>query len=254
MYSMSPLVVSCEKPLKRTPASLVPSKSMLIALRSFASVSGNLCSLASVFRPASSLSREGLQLLARLGDIFRERLRVGDGLGATLVRLLRAAGDVADRTEDETKDDASDEALLPGALASFLNGELVDLDALRLRRRRGGLRPRGRRPCYGRGERVRRVEVQRRHLNAGGGPTGIPGGTGRPPPPPEGAAAGVEQPAGGAARGRRHGGRRCRDATHAGGGGVAPPAAVLPRRALRSIFGFFSSAIEPPVEDASGCG
>jgi hypothetical protein len=30
-----------------------------------------------------------------------------------------------------------------------------------------------------------------------------------------------------------------------GGGGVAPPAPALPRRALRSIFGFFSSAIEP---------
>ncbi len=29
-----------------------------------------------------------------------------------------------------------------------------------------------------------------------------------------------------------------------GGGGVAPPA-PLPRRAFRSIFGFFSSAIEP---------
>src|SRR5689334_5126903 len=84
-------------------------------------------------------------------------------------------------------------------------------------------------------------------LNAGGGPTGIPGGAGTPPDEaapeaPDVSLEGVVAEGVGAGL-----------PPAAGGGGVAPPAAVLPRRALRSIFGFFSSAIEPPGEDTSGC-
>jgi len=89
-------------------------------------------------------------------------------------------------------------------------------------------------------------------LNAGGGPTGIPGGTGSPPALDEAAGAGTgagavdpELPGG---VGMAAVGAGIPPA--AGGGGVAPPTAFLPRRALRSIFGFFSSAIEPPREDA----
>jgi hypothetical protein len=70
--------------------------------------------------------------------------------------------------------------------------------------------------------------------NGGGGPTGTPGGTGRPPPGvvagggtclPEPGADGAGIPA-------------------VGGAGVCAPTWVFPRRALRSIFGFFSSAIQ----------
>ena len=56
MYSMSVEVTSCGKPLKRTPASLLPSKSTLMPPSSFASVSGNFLSFRRLFLPASTLS------------------------------------------------------------------------------------------------------------------------------------------------------------------------------------------------------
>jgi hypothetical protein len=69
----------------------------------------------------------------------------------------------------------------------------------------------------------------------------MPGGTGSPPPPdgrdegtPELPTPPLAAPDGTAGTGM----------PAVGGGGVTPPA-PLPRRAFRSIFGFFSSALEP---------
>src|SRR5690606_29499186 len=97
---------------------------------------GELVLLAEGVATGLELLGERLQLLFRVAHIGRERLGVRDLLLPALVRLLRAAGDVADRSQDETEDHAGDDALTACALPRFLHRELVDLDALRLRRRR----------------------------------------------------------------------------------------------------------------------